>query len=741
MSPSSPPEVDRARAEISQGHYASARQRLEALAQTGNAEARHLLAILYARTGELQRAEDTIQALVHDQSGTPVYWLTAANIAQDRQFRDLAVERAHKAIALDAGYAEAYNNLGILLSELGRHALAKDAFSEAVRLRERYPRAQANLAGALVRLGLLDQAEVAAEKAIQLDETNPSCHFAKGHILAITARPAEAEPCLRKALQLAPSMTAASLALIKVLLRLQRVDEALQVAHRALEFEPQSVDLLSQLAETAAANDDEPQLFAAVDRALAISPGNIALFARKAFFLPNIYASREHIQAVRSRFASATAYLSKHLDGFAPIPQEKLGSALPSNFLLAYQGENDAELQRDYASIVARCQRRVCEDLYASLPKTGNSAIGKIRIGFCGRIFYRCTAGNYFASWITELPRDRFEVFVYHVNPMADDLTKQIAARADQFLQPVLDMVPLAERIKKDKLDLLIYPEVGMDQTCYLMASMRLAPVQAAAWGHPVTTGHANLDFFLSCESMEPDGAKNHYTERLLLLPGIGTSYRFPDLPTALAQKGRADYLLEAGRVLALVPQSLFKIHPDNDRILVEVLHKTPSLVIVMFAGSSQRVTSRFVERLRREFARQKLDPAGRIKILPQQSHAEYLRINQLCDFMIDTFHWSGGNTSLDALACGLPIVTLPGNMMRGRQTAAMLQLMGIPELVAGTPEHFVELASRLAQDADWRQMLAARISSTAKGLFNDRTPIDALIAKIEQMVGTNASN
>jgi len=93
---------------------------------------------------------------------------------------------------------------------------------------------------------------------------------------------------------------------------------------------------------------------------------------------------------------------------------------------------------------------------------------------------------------------------------------------------------------------------------------------------------------------------------------------------------------------------------------------------------------------------------------------------------MLDTLHWSGGNTSLDALACGLPIVTLPGAFMRGRQSAAMLRLAGVPELVASDRAGYLGIARRLVQDEAWRAQLSARIRDGRAALFDTRAPVDA---------------
>jgi predicted O-linked N-acetylglucosamine transferase (SPINDLY family) len=94
---------------------------------------------------------------------------------------------------------------------------------------------------------------------------------------------------------------------------------------------------------------------------------------------------------------------------------------------------------------------------------------------------------------------------------------------------------------------------------------------------------------------------------------------------------------------------------------------------------------------------------------------------------MLDTLRWSGGNTSLDAIACGLPVVTLPGRFMRARQSAAMLRLAGVPDLVATDVDGYVALAQRLALDRAWRDEIAARVAAGAARIFDDPAPVATL--------------
>jgi CRISPR-associated protein Csy1 len=282
----------------------------------------------------------------------------------------------------------------------------------------------------------------------------------------------------------------------------------------------------------------------------------------------------------------------------------------------------------------------------------------------------------------------------------------------------------VAPDIRADELDVLIYPELGMDVTSFALAALRLAPRQYAAWGHPVTTGHSTIDGFFTCAAMEPEGCEAHYTERLIKLPGIGTRYFRPTVPKDAT---RSQLGLPDDRKLLLCPQSLFKIHPDNDDLFARVLAESPKAQLILFAGRHPAVTDQYMRRLMRACDQYGVRIRERTRVLPPLPHEDFLRVNLVCDAMLDTLHWSGGNTSLDALACGLPIVTLPGAYMRGRQSAGMLSLLGIPELIARDEGDYARIAARLIAEVGWQRELAQRIAGARDSLFDVPDAIDRL--------------
>ena len=705
------------------------------VAQPGNAEAFGWLAVAHARAHHSDPAQRAIQRAIELNPANAGFYMTAANIQQDRGNLDAAAGLLQQATRINPAFAEAHNNLGIVLSDLRRLDEAQQAFAEAIRLKPQYARAYANLAAVQMRLLQFQEALISAQRAVALQPDYAHAHHLAGSAYSLLGHPKEAEPALKTALRLKPDFAESSLLLARILNKLKHPDEADEVIQQALSRSPARADLWTFQGDMAAARDDLSGALQAYERSLALRPGDLTTTTHAAMLLPSVYTSEAHLAACRDRIRQSIDYLLANAHTLSQgLQAERFGDAMRNNFFLAYQGGNDRDLQRDYAEFVRKVAERVMP--HELIPLMRHDTAGRrIRVGFCSRFFYRSTAGNYFASWITDLDRSVFEIFVYHNHVTEDDLTARLRAASDHFVQSEESFAFFSRCIRADQLDILVYPEIGMDRVVFLLAALRLAPVQVCGWGHPVTPGHRTIDYFLSCAAMEPADAQAHYNERLLLLPGIGTRYELPQLSPAVAGKTRADYQLPGDRHLYLFPQSLFKVHPANDRLLVKAMANDEQGILVMFAGQNQHITGKFVERLSVAFAEQGLSPQGRVKILPAVSHDDYKRINQLCDVMLDTLHWSGGNTSLDALAMGLPIVTLPGEFMRGRQTMAMLKLLGVEELIAASPEEYLAIARRLATDPSYRDEISQRMQAHRNRLFDDPAPPQAFGQILEKLV------
>jgi CRISPR-associated protein Csy1 len=462
------------------------------------------------------------------------------------------------------------------------------------------------------------------------------------------------------------------------------------------------------------------------------SPGLKAQLARLA--LPPVMVSTASIEADRKRFGLALDALhAAWTPSMLASCEPRLEQLAWTNFHLAYHGEDDRDLQQSYAALIERATSTFFPQLAEAPPRRASR-----RIGLLSSCWRECTAGMYFAGWIDWLRQAGYEVHLYQLGPHRDAFTGQLASRASAFRFHRGPLHDLAAALRGDELDLLIYPELGMDARLLPLAALRLAPRQVVGWGHPVTTGFSTIDAFFTCEAMEPADASRYYSETLLPLPGLGVAYARPPVPPVC---DRATLGLPDDAVLALVPQSLFKLHPDDDLVLARFAATVPDAKIVMFEGEHPRWRSQFESRLAPHFAALGLDPARHLHWLASGSRERYLQINMACDLMLDSLRWSGGNTSLDALATGLPVVTCPGTMLRARQSAAMLDRMGLgPDLVVSSPAQLVERASSLAIDAHARRVLSTRILAGQSALHDHDATRQSFLEHVAFLIEAGAT-
>ncbi|MEQ1582839.1 MAG: tetratricopeptide repeat protein, partial [Candidatus Nitrotoga sp.] len=501
-----------------------------------------------------------------------------------------------------------------------------------------------------------------------------------------------------------------------------KMEEAEKVLRRTLVLDPDNIQALNNLAYSLTEQGKHAEAVNVYQHALSLKPNGLKAFIGAHLTLPAIYSDATELFAVRKRYTEGLKILRGNTGSFLEVePKELLLGLNWTNFYLAYQGQDDKSLQVEYAHFVADILRVAAPDLVQPIKQYPAASQRRLRIGFLSSFMRDCTVGSYFKSWVTSLDKGIFEIYCYHIGHIQDQVTQEFSHAADYYKHLVGDVAYIGRQVKKDQLDILVYPEIGMDQGVLVLAAMRLAPIQCAAWGHPVTTGYANIDYFFSSKLMEPENAQAHYSEQLILLEGIGTYYSKPVLPSSAK---RSDFSLPEERVLYLCPQSLYKIHPDNDRLMLEILARNKNAVLVFFQATDISITRAFMKRLENALDESGMEKSGQIKILPRMAHENYLRINMLCDVMLDTLHWSGGNTTLDALACGLPVVTMPGAFMRGRQSYGMLKCIGLNELIAHDHKDYIEIATRLGTDRAWHQQIVQQITTSSDAIFAVETPL-----------------
>jgi predicted O-linked N-acetylglucosamine transferase (SPINDLY family) len=261
--------------------------------------------------------------------------------------------------------------------------------------------------------------------------------------------------------------------------------------------------------------------------------------------------------------------------------------------------------------------------------------------------------------------------------------------------------------------------------------------VQVNSWGHPNTSGLETVDTFLSSARMEPPDGATHYTERLVALPNLSFEYEHPILPPSSLT--RADLGLQAGEVAYFCCQSLPKYLPQFDDVFARVAREVPQSRVGFIEHHAGRQFGDIVRaRFDRAFQAHGLAAADHIRFIPFMSPQGFRAASGCMDVFFDSLGWSGCNSTLEAVAQGVPVITWAGPLMRGRHSSAILEQMGMGDLVCATPEAAIEQAIRAGQDKTFREALRHRTAAAYPHVLGDVECVRGLERFIETEVGTN---
>ncbi len=272
--------------------------------------------------------------------------------------------------------------------------------------------------------------------------------------------------------------------------------------------------------------------------------------------------------------------------------------------------------------------------------------------------------------------------------------------------------------VRTAKCDVLYYFEICTDVINYFLPFFRLAPVQCASWGIQVTSGIANVDYYLSSCLVEPVDAQQHYTEQLVqanTLLAYQTPVQLPD-----NAKTRESFGFTSDQNLYMCIQHLGKLHLDFDVLLGDILRRDSKGYVV----ATEDRYGHGAKLLRERFARTIPDVADRIVFFGKQSLPDYLSLLACGDVSLDAPHFSGVNTTYDALALNIPIVTRPSGFHRGRYTYGCYQRMEMMDCVASSRQDYVDIATRLGMDAAYRELIRGKIQETKHRVFRDITAV-----------------
>ncbi|WP_109122687.1 O-linked N-acetylglucosamine transferase, partial [Azospirillum sp. TSO22-1] len=319
----------------------------------------------------------------------------------------------------------------------------------------------------------------------------------------------------------------------------------------------------------------------------------------------------------------------------------------------------------------------------------------RLRLGYISPDLKRHPVGYLAAAALEHRDRGRFDVHVFSDVRTPDDLTARLRAAIDDGAwhdSAGWSDADLEAAVRRAGIDILVDLAGHTADNRLAVFAAKPAPVQVSWLGYFHTTGLPTIDALFTDDASVPPEQRGWFTERVVPL----ASGRFCYTPPQPGQPVAPPPLPRRGFPTFGSFNNLSKLTPAVVALWAELLKRAPTARLVLkwhtLGDDEERAA------LRAAFAAHGIDP-GRLDLRGASPHDAMLAEYADIDVALDPFPFCGCLTTLEALWMGVPVVTLEGRRPVARQSLAILRQIGHPDLVAATPEAYLDVAARLVAD------------------------------------------
>jgi predicted O-linked N-acetylglucosamine transferase (SPINDLY family) len=645
-------------------------------------------AITLLQQGALEKSEAIFQKILQRNRGHADANHLLGVIALQRGQHERAIRLMGQAIQANPGAAIFHNNLGFALNAAGRLPEALAACEHAIRLSPDFAEAHCNRGNVLRGLGRFDEALAAYQYTIRLQPQHVDAHFGQGAALLSARRAREAEPCFRRVVELNPHHAGAWNNLGVALLNMGRFGEALAAAERAVALLPDYANAQVTRGNALKKLFRMEEALAAYDAAIKLQPDQAAAWVNRGELL---------LEAGRLDEAEASYRRALELS-----PGD---ASVHSNLLFIQTAQGTLPFDEQLAALREWDARHGQAGKRAALPeRTAADASGRrLRVGYVSPHFRAHVVNYFFEPLLAGHDRTQFEIFCYAslAESRADAATARLRAIADhwRFVRAMTD-AELARLIHDDGIDILV-DLAGHTAGNRLQAfTFRPAPVQASYLGFFASTGLAAMDYWVTDEVLHPHDTAELSSETLFRLPRCWVAYRPPEAAPDVSPCPNPDERVVFGSF-----SNASKLNAAVFETWSQLLHRLPASRLLLMDRYMEDSMVR--NRLLDGFASHGI---ARERLLLREGvpHAQYLATYAEVDIVLDPFPRTGGTTTAEALRMGVPVVTLAGQRYVERISASKLAALGMQDLIAHSPEDYIEKAVALARDVEMRRALRA---------------------------------
>ncbi len=643
---------------------------------------------------------------------------------------EAAVDFIRQAVVLKPTSAEYHSNLAFVYRSLGRWEDALGSYGQALRLCPQAPELHCNLGVALAERDRLEEARGHFQEALRLRPDFPEAFYFLANVFKRTGRLAEAEACLRETARLRPNFPRVHMELANLQMQMGKARDAEGSYREGLRLQPGDADLLSNLGSALTEQERFAEAETYYREALRLGPDsaethyNLGLNYAAQGELDKALACYEYAVRIKPDFADGLYRLGVacndrgQLDEAANYYRRTLAlrpddQAIQSSRLLLSHYFADYDPEKSFAEHRAwACQFEQTLIQHRPLRAVDRNPDRRLRIGYVSADFCTHVMGRYSEAVITAHDRNHVEVFCYANVRKTDECTLRIQAVADHW-RPVVGVpdARVAQMILEDQIDVLIDLAGHTGGNRLRVFARKPAPVQLTHCGYPGGTGLAAIDYRLTDRSCDPPGQTDRFhIEKIVYLPEAHWCYAPPPTPEVTPLPAQ-----EAGAVTFASFNNLAKVTEAMIGLWAQVLQALPRARLLVQTGAGQAGD----ERVKAAFAKHGMG-SERVVLVPRLKREAYYRRYGEVDICLDTYPYTGCNTTADALWMGVPVVTMAGSTCVTRLGVSAIVLAGLEDLVTKTPDAYVETAVRLAWDLPWLRELRGQLRDRVKGTLGD---------------------
>ncbi len=616
---------------------------------------------------------------------------------------------------LNQGFSDpnVYSNLGVIYIQQGIIDKAIMIFKESI---SKYPSnadAYSNLGNLQKNLGNTQEAEISIRKAIELNNNHPEALLNLGVILKAHGQTKEAELVTRKAIPLKKNFAEAYLNLGSILKDLGELEEAELVTRKAIKIKRDYSEAylnLGCILIDLGRQDESSQCFL---NASKYAPNDIYYYLSSRLILSPIMNNNSEIEIQRKRYKEEL----KNIEDNKDFTIGNLNGFTPYMFYLAYQNKSDDRLilEQQFATI-AKVKGMVCKDFSREIYLGQNHYKDKIRVGICSQFLNPThTIGKLYINVLSDLLKTDLDITIYLPPGTKNDSGLE---KIRNLFGKVVDLPNSpqlgAKKIISEKLDVLFYPDIGMSSYTYILALSRLALVQVNSLGHTNTSGISHMDYYITTD-MEPKKSDSNYTERLVRFNRLPFNYSIPNINTNNLSNSKGIDIEKSFNIG--LTQSLFKLHPSYDEVLVSILNKIENAKLILIKDKNDSNTNTLKNRW---LKKNKLLLEKSI-FLERMSNDDFMNITKSCHIMLDPFYFGSGNTFYESMAFGTPFITYPDLQKSIIPVTGYKQMNVINPPIANTAEEYINICISYSRNKTLLEETSLELTEKAKkNLFND---------------------